>query len=145
VDSEADLITSEMVSNAVNASALVQAAGEVPVIRVCLITDGHVLTIECWDQASGLPVLRDASGLAESGRGLAHHRLPDERRMGLSARDWPAHQVCLGRDPAARRDRLLTPGFSRSLHRSPAGRRSRQLPPADQARMIKEVTWNVRS
>jgi hypothetical protein len=41
------------------------------VIRVCLISDGDVLTIECWDQAPGLPALRQADASAETGRGLA--------------------------------------------------------------------------
>jgi hypothetical protein len=68
---DAETIASELVANAVNASAPVLAAGRMPVIRVCLVTDGDVLTIECWDQAPGLPVLRRADGLAETGRGLA--------------------------------------------------------------------------
>jgi hypothetical protein len=55
----------------VSASASVQATGTVLVIRLCLVAHGHVLTIECWDQAPGIPVLRRATGLAESGRGLA--------------------------------------------------------------------------
>jgi hypothetical protein len=67
----AELIASEMTSNAVNASAPVQASGPVLVIRLCLVTDGDVLTIECWDQAPGVPLLRTASGLSETGRGLA--------------------------------------------------------------------------
>jgi anti-sigma regulatory factor (Ser/Thr protein kinase) len=66
----AELIASEMTANAVNASAPVQAAGNVLVIRLCLLTDGAVLTIECWDQAPGIPVLRAAPGLAEAGRGM---------------------------------------------------------------------------
>jgi anti-sigma regulatory factor (Ser/Thr protein kinase) len=61
----------EMTANAVNASALVQAAVGLLVIRLCLVTDGETLTIECWDQAPGVPVLRPAPGLAETGRGLA--------------------------------------------------------------------------
>jgi anti-sigma regulatory factor (Ser/Thr protein kinase) len=67
----AELIASEMTANAVNASAPAQAAGPVLVIRLCLVTDGDVLIIECWDQAPGVPVLREASGFAETGRGLA--------------------------------------------------------------------------
>lgn len=67
----AELIASEMTANAVNASAPVQAADDVLVIRICLLTDGAVLTIECWDQAPGVPVPRTAAGLAETGRGLA--------------------------------------------------------------------------
>ena len=68
---DAQLIASELVANAVNASAPVQASGRMLVIRVCLVTDGDVLTIECWDQAPGFPVLREANALAETGRGLA--------------------------------------------------------------------------
>ena len=36
----AEMIASEMTANAVNASAAAQAAGNVLVIRLCLITDG---------------------------------------------------------------------------------------------------------
>jgi len=67
----AELIASEMTANAVNASAPVQTAGTVLVIRLCLVTQGHVLTVECWDQAPGMPVLQEAPGFAETGRGLA--------------------------------------------------------------------------
>ncbi len=67
---DAGLILDELVANAVTAS---ERAGDadILVIRVCLITDGDVLTIEVWDQAPGVPQLRNAGPLAESGRGLA--------------------------------------------------------------------------
>jgi anti-sigma regulatory factor (Ser/Thr protein kinase) len=68
---DAQLIASELVANAVNASSPVLASGRMRVIRVCLVTDGDALTIECWDQAPGFPVLREADALAETGRGLA--------------------------------------------------------------------------
>ena len=68
----AGLIASEMTANAVNASAPVQATGPVLVIRLCLVAHGHVLTIECWDQAPGIPVLQEA---------------PDSRRPGVA---WPS-------------------------------------------------------
>jgi anti-sigma regulatory factor (Ser/Thr protein kinase) len=68
---DAQRIASELVANAVNASAPVLASGRMLVIRLCLLTDGGVLTIECWDQAPGFPVLREADALAETGRGLA--------------------------------------------------------------------------
>lgn len=67
----AEMTAGEMTANAVNASAAVQAADSVPVIRLCLITDGETLVVECWDQAPGFPLLRDVSELAEAGRGLA--------------------------------------------------------------------------
>ena len=66
-----EMIASELTANAVNASAALQAAGSVPVIRLCLITDGETLVVECWDQASGFPSLRQTPELAETGRGLA--------------------------------------------------------------------------
>lgn len=60
-----------MTSNAVAASGEAPDGTGTLVIRVCLITDGDVLTIEVWDQAPGVPVLRDADWSAETGRGLA--------------------------------------------------------------------------
>jgi len=66
----AELISSELVANAVAASASVPGSIGALVIRVCLITDGNVLTIEVWDQAPGVPVLLEADRFAESGRGL---------------------------------------------------------------------------
>jgi anti-sigma regulatory factor (Ser/Thr protein kinase) len=68
---DTELIASEMTANAVNASAPFQAAGSVLVIRLCLIASGNTLSVECWDQAPGIPVLRNTAGFAESGRGLA--------------------------------------------------------------------------
>jgi hypothetical protein len=67
----AALITSELVANAVTASARVPDGMHALVIQVCLIADGNVLAIECRDQAPGIPVLRKADEFAESGRGLA--------------------------------------------------------------------------
>jgi len=68
---DAQGIASELVANAVNASAPVLAGGGMLVIRLCLLTDGDGLTIECWDQAPGFPVPRTPDALAETGRGLA--------------------------------------------------------------------------
>lgn len=67
----AQTIASELASNAVQASAWVQDSAGSLVIRVCLITDGDVLTIEVWDQAPGVPVLRAACADDEHGRGLS--------------------------------------------------------------------------
>jgi hypothetical protein len=55
VADDAEAIASEMTANAVAASIPMRADGDVPVIRVCLVADGDVLTIECWDQAPGEP------------------------------------------------------------------------------------------
>lgn len=67
----AELITSELVSNAAAASAHPLDGTREPAIRVCLVADGNVLTVEVADRAPGRPVLRDADWLAEDGRGLA--------------------------------------------------------------------------
>jgi hypothetical protein len=65
-----DLVATEMVTNAVRASAPMRLAGHAPVIRVCLLTDRLVARVEVWDEAPGFPVLRDTDLDAESGRGL---------------------------------------------------------------------------
>ena len=70
-----ELIASELASNAVAASTdsdgqLVYISGHMPVIRVCLLTDGMRALLEVWDQAPGIPAIRDAAGCEESGRGL---------------------------------------------------------------------------
>jgi anti-sigma regulatory factor (Ser/Thr protein kinase) len=72
---DAELIVSELTGNAVAASAgtdgrPVYVGGRIPVIRVCLLTDGVRLLMEVWDQAPGIPVLREVTGDEESGRGL---------------------------------------------------------------------------
>lgn len=72
---DAELVVSELAGNAVAASAdtdgrPIYVDGHMPVIRVRLLTDGVRLLIEVWDQAPGVPVLREVAGLEESGRGL---------------------------------------------------------------------------
>ena len=72
---DAELIVSELTGNAVTASAdtdgrPVYVDGHIPVIRVCLLTDGVRLLIEVWDQAPGIPVLRETTEYEVSGRGL---------------------------------------------------------------------------
>ena len=74
---DSELVVSEIVTNAVNASAnpdgtLAYVAGHTPVIRVCLMSDGRQLLIEVHDQAPGQPMIQHADPVtAESGRGLA--------------------------------------------------------------------------
>lgn len=64
------LVASELATNAAHASEPMLLAGQDPVIVMCLLTDWRVARVEVWDQAPGLPVLRDAPEHAESGRGL---------------------------------------------------------------------------
>lgn len=71
----AELIASELASNAIAASTdsdgqPVYISGHMPVVRVCLLTDGVRTLLEVWDQAPGIPVIGDAAGCEENGRGL---------------------------------------------------------------------------
>ncbi len=70
----AEMVVSEMVTNAVNASTappgrVMYFGGRMAVVRLCLLSDGARLLVECHDQAAGIPALTDAA--AECGRGLA--------------------------------------------------------------------------
>jgi len=91
----AEAIVSELVANAVNASAdehgrPLYREGQILLLWVRLRADGRELLAEVWDQASGAPVLKSADSNAESGRGLAMVRelsdtwgwYPTERQPG---------------------------------------------------------------
>ena len=70
-----ELVVSELAANGVNAStgddgAPLYVNGRMPVIRLCLLTDGTRLVAEVWDQAPGVPVRLSAGREDESGRGL---------------------------------------------------------------------------
>ena len=72
---DAELIASELASNAVAASTgsdgqPAYISGHMPVVRVCLLTDCARTLLQVWDQAPGIPAIRDAAGCEESGRGL---------------------------------------------------------------------------
>jgi anti-sigma regulatory factor (Ser/Thr protein kinase) len=70
-----ELVVSELVANGVVASTEGDGTprymeGRMPVIRLCLLTDGVRLVAEVWDQAPGVPVRLSARRDDESGRGL---------------------------------------------------------------------------
>lgn len=70
-----ELVVSELVANSVVASTESDGTprymeGRMPVIRLCLLTDGVRLVAEVWDQAPGVPVRLSARLDDESGRGL---------------------------------------------------------------------------
>lgn len=71
LDDCAGLVVSELVTNAVRASDAGGARGML--IRVCVFADAARcrLRLEVWDEAPGIPEIRDAGELAECGRGLA--------------------------------------------------------------------------
>jgi nitrogen-specific signal transduction histidine kinase len=70
-----ELVVSELVANGVNAAADGDGApryleGRMPLIRLCLLTDGVRLVAEVWDEAPGVPVCLRAGRDDQSGRGL---------------------------------------------------------------------------
>jgi anti-sigma regulatory factor (Ser/Thr protein kinase) len=70
-----ELVTSELVTNAVEASTdpdgrPVYVLGRMPVVRVAILSDGVRVLIEVFDQAPGRPMLKRVDGYAEAGRGL---------------------------------------------------------------------------
>lgn len=72
----AETIISELVANAINASADTQGQplyldGKILKVWIRLDAYGSTLRAEVWDQAPGVPELQEADENAESGRGLA--------------------------------------------------------------------------
>lgn len=71
---DAATVVSEIASNAVRAMKDKEAAGylggDVPVIVLALRWYSRGVRIELWDQAPGLPQMKEPDWTAESGRGL---------------------------------------------------------------------------
>jgi hypothetical protein len=83
----AELLASELVTNAVRASQRLTPRADlplVPVVRIWVASDQISLVIRVWDASSDMPQRRDAGPDAEGGRGL---QLVD----AVSA-DWGAYQ-----------------------------------------------------
>jgi anti-sigma regulatory factor (Ser/Thr protein kinase) len=69
----AQLVTSELVTNAVQASGRLRVrAGRpvVPVVRIWLVSDRISIVIHVWDGSDEIPARRDGAPDQESGRGL---------------------------------------------------------------------------
>jgi anti-sigma regulatory factor (Ser/Thr protein kinase) len=65
----AELLASELVSNAVQASGRLNTA-EPPVVRLWVTSDGESLAIRVWDASDDMPVRQEAGPGDDSGRGL---------------------------------------------------------------------------
>jgi anti-sigma regulatory factor (Ser/Thr protein kinase) len=65
-----ELLVTELVTNAVKASAAVAAALGYPPVRLRLSSDRQHVLIEVWDGSVQPPVLTDLNLMAEGGRGL---------------------------------------------------------------------------
>jgi anti-sigma regulatory factor (Ser/Thr protein kinase) len=65
----AELLTSELVTNAINASQHL-GSSEPPIVRLWLVSDQISLVIHVWDACKEMPVCKDADADDLSGRGL---------------------------------------------------------------------------
>jgi anti-sigma regulatory factor (Ser/Thr protein kinase) len=91
-------VVSELVTNALKASTgptneLIYVDGQMPVIRLRLLSDGMRMLIEVWDQAPGFPAPRGAPSDAEDGRGLQLVDALTRGRWGWQAVDAHAKVV----------------------------------------------------
>jgi anti-sigma regulatory factor (Ser/Thr protein kinase) len=71
--STAELLASELVTNAIQAAERLRVRADlavVPVVRLWLLSDQVSLVIRVWDGNEEMPVRKDAGVDAESGRGL---------------------------------------------------------------------------
>ncbi|MBV9380569.1 MAG: ATP-binding protein [Streptosporangiaceae bacterium] len=94
----AELVVSELVTNAVRASTgadghPVYRDGRLAVVHVRLFGDGGRLLIEVWDGSPAAPVAKDAGLDDESGRGLQLVESVSESWGWTTADDWPGKCV----------------------------------------------------
>jgi anti-sigma regulatory factor (Ser/Thr protein kinase) len=84
----AELLASELVTNAIQASATLTVA-ETPIVRVRVTSDGTSMVIHVWDASTAMPARQQAGPGDDSGRGLM---IID----ALSA-DWGTHREADGK------------------------------------------------
>jgi anti-sigma regulatory factor (Ser/Thr protein kinase) len=68
-----ELVVSELVTNAVQASDRLKARADlaiVPVVRISVSSDGESLMLRVWDASPDMPVRKDPSLDQDGGRGL---------------------------------------------------------------------------
>jgi anti-sigma regulatory factor (Ser/Thr protein kinase) len=88
----AELLTSEITTNAVQASERLRARADVaavPVIRLWVTSDGVALVIHVWDAHPDLPVLKDTVADAENGRGLL--------LVSVLGKEWGTYRKAAGK------------------------------------------------
>jgi anti-sigma regulatory factor (Ser/Thr protein kinase) len=69
----AELLTSELMTNAVQASERLKIRADlaiVPVVNLWLAADGISLVVHVWDASDEMPVLKNFTAVDEGGRGL---------------------------------------------------------------------------
>jgi len=88
----AELVTSELVTNAVQASDRLRfrvGPPIVPVVKIWLVSDRISLVIHVWDGSEEMPVREDGAPDQESGRGLM--------LVENLAKDWGAYRKAAGK------------------------------------------------
>ena len=88
VEETAALLTTELVTNAVRASAPPDS-GDVPVVRLWMRCDRVSIVIHVWDGSEEMPIRRDAGPGAESGWGLM--------LVNSLSKEWGAHRTAGGK------------------------------------------------
>ena len=88
----AELLASEMATNAVQASQRLRIRADlaaVPVIRLWVTTDGVSMVIHVWDGSDEMPVIKDVAADEENGRGLM--------LVAALSKDWGAYRKAQGK------------------------------------------------
>ena len=88
----AELVVSELVTNAVQASERLKAMADlaaVPTVWVWTTSDGVSLVIHVWDASDQMPVLKDFAAGAENGRGLL--------LVSALGKDWGTYRTATGK------------------------------------------------
>jgi len=88
----AELLVSELVTNAVQASERLKAMADlaaVPTVWVWTTSDGVSLVIHVWDASDQMPVLKDFAAGAENGRGLL--------LVSALGKDWGTYRTATGK------------------------------------------------
>jgi len=94
----AELLTSELITNAVLASTDEQGnpvylSGQLPVVIFRMIARPAVLVLEAWDLMQTPPIMRQVDVWDESGRGLFLVHTLAQRWNWKTAPDWPGKCV----------------------------------------------------
>jgi anti-sigma regulatory factor (Ser/Thr protein kinase) len=87
-----ELIVSELVTNAVQASSRLRMRADladVPVIRLWVTSDGVCMVIHVWDASEEMPVVKDVAADEENGRGLM--------LVAALGKDWGAYRKTEGK------------------------------------------------
>jgi anti-sigma regulatory factor (Ser/Thr protein kinase) len=88
----AELLASELVTNAVRACDRLRIRADldiVPVVRLWLVSDRASIVIHVWDASNGMPVRHEANPGDERGRGLT--------LVESLGKDWGAYREASGK------------------------------------------------